>query len=79
MTRSRIATIAAAAAATASLIAAAPALSHSSGTPEVTQRTIEIEQLGPKYLLKARPTQLSAEQASRIEQSGPKYLLARPH
>jgi hypothetical protein len=71
MNRSRIATFAVTAA--ASLLASAPAMAHSIGTPQVTQKTLEIEQLGPKYLLISRPTQVSPEQASRIEQYGPKY------
>jgi hypothetical protein len=70
MTRITLATIAVTAAAI--LFVAAPALAHSGGAPEVTQRTLKIEELGPKFLLHATPNQLSTEQARRIEQLGPK-------
>jgi hypothetical protein len=70
MTRITLATIAVTAA--AGLSVAPPAFAHSGGTPEVTQRTLKIEELGPKFLLHARPRQLSPERASRIEQLGPK-------
>ena len=54
------------------LSVAVPASAHSGRAPEVTQKTLEVEELGPKYLLQARTTQLRPEQASRIEQLGPK-------
>lgn len=73
MTRITLATIAVTAA--AGLSVAAPALAHSGGTPDVTERTLKIEELGPKFLLHSRPTHLSPARASRIEQLGPKNCL----
>lgn len=73
MSRITLATIAVTAAVGLSL--AAPALAHNGRAPEVTERTLKIEELGPKYLLHARTTQLSPERASRIEQFGPKNCL----
>lgn len=77
MSRNRLATIAVTVA--ASLVAAAPALAHSSGAPEVTQKTLEIEELGPKYLLGAQPAYVTPVQASQIEQSCPKYSFVASH
>jgi hypothetical protein len=57
------------------LSVAAPALAHSGDTPQVTERTLKIEELGPKYLLHRSATQLSPERASKIEQLGPKNCL----
>lgn len=73
MSRITLATIAVTAA--VGLSVAAPALAHNSRAPEVTERTLRIEELGPKYLLHRRPTQLSPERASNIEQLGPKNCL----
>lgn len=73
MTRITFAMIAVTAA--VGLSVAAPALAHSGSTPELTERALKIEELGPKYLLHASPTQLSHERASRIEQFGPKNCL----
>jgi hypothetical protein len=83
MTRSRLAIVALAA---AMLIAAAPALAGNGGSTPVTDKTLQMEQLGPKYLLgggsprtrSTTPTPGTIPITSKnllVEELGPKYLL----
>jgi hypothetical protein len=83
MTHSRLATVALA---TAMLIAATPALAGNGRATPVTDKTLQVERLGPKHLLGAgSPQTRSITSTTRtipitlrtlnVEELGPKYLL----
>ena len=85
MTHSRLATVALTA---VMLIAATPALAGNGGATPVTGKTLQVEQLGPKYLLdtgssrtrsitSTRRTILVTLRTLEVEELGPKYLLGR--
>ena len=83
MTHSRLATVALA---VAMLIAATPALAGNRRATPVTDKTLQVERLGPKHLLGAgSPRTRSITSTTRtipinlrtlnVEELGPKYLL----